>query len=169
MERSSRSSWHVERAIAIRCSFSIRSYRRRRCAPSRLQSWRRRRLPERGGRSLRPLWERPADPGRAVLLDLEMNEGFRQRGWRNGPEKVLWNAVSASGEVYDLAADPAEQAPLRLQSLAQNEVGRRAWEAFQAAARHAGHTRSMEEPEAMTHLLSELGYTEDTSTTESPH
>lgn len=115
---------------------------------------------DRSGKSLRPLLADPRQPGHAVLLDLDMNDSLRLWGWREQDDKALWSPNRSQGEIYDLRADPGEQRPARLQSLPQNEVGRRAWEAIQSAQRLPGHTRSMDEPEAMTSLLDELGYTE---------
>ena len=130
--------------------------------------------PERSGRSLRPLWERAGGPGRAVLLDLDMNENLRWRGYREGQSKYLHAHRRPAGEIYDLEADPGEQRPQRLQSSAQNAFAARAEGALAAAEARLGRTRPMHETAAMSHQLSELGYGEshpetDADAEPSPH
>ncbi len=116
--------------------------------------------PDRTGKSMRPLWEDPAAPDHAVLMDLfHPGVGAFLNGWRRGKDKVIFQYREPRYRwVFDLSQDPEERHPQNLKSLASSPIGREAMDAFRDEQRRAHRPAPMKETEKMTTQLAELGY-----------
>lgn len=119
--------------------------------------------PERSGASLRPLLG-GGPGGTTVRMDLlRPTKRIQLIGWREGAQKLVYDAAARSSAVFDLAADPAEREPRLFEGLPEADAFlRRALASLTAEPKTPAHPPGdVSEPDHVTAALNQAGYVDD--------